>query len=236
MVEQKEEERRIAYKVLNKIERDRLRQHCIKKFNNVFPRYKAVFQSIKSFITRPCPAPVNKNVMKIIMYLNEVGPNTRGIFRINGIHAKQLEITDKLTKGEDINESDYDVHTLSTGMRKYIREKLNGLIPNVVSEGLLQAKRNRDDELMEELLEMFPFTLEDDKRNILVGIMELCRNIDRKSESNLMTMRNLLLIIPPTIFPQEPIRSINDYSMLNEICELIFRLDYENVPIELINK
>lgn len=51
-----------------------------------------------------------------------------------------------------------------------------------------------------------------------------------------MTKDNLLLIFPPVIFETDKKMAISDFKLLAEIIKDVYELNFEDVPIEFINK
>ncbi|KCZ82068.1 hypothetical protein H312_00551 [Anncaliia algerae PRA339] len=223
----------IKYDRLFQNEKDSLRSYCLRKYQDETP-LNTLASSIRRWLKFAKPKKKISNLIyDIINHLKKEGIHTEGIFRLPSNFAATNKLTNHIINNESIDLSCFDVLTIANAFKKYIREELDGLIPEEVAYTLEKNIKNNNPL---KNIEYFPFTLEEDKRKLLIEVFSLFKEIDKYSKVNRMNINNILLIVPPTIFPKAVQRNIKEFLPFVDILKEIYRLDYENVPNIFIDK
>lgn len=222
----------IKYDSLFPEEKSTLRKYCLQNYNASGFDYfasslrKMLFSSKKKETISPF-------VYEVISHLKKEGIHTLGIFRLPSDYYKCIELTNHICKNKKVDLSKYDIHVVANSLKKYIRETLDGLIPISVAKTL---EKNFVEGAPSRNIEFLPFTLEEEKRKLIVELFSLFKEVDKYSEENLMNIDNILLIVPPTIFPKAVQRDIKAFMPFIKLMKELFKLDYEHVPLEFVNK
>ncbi|KAK1351021.1 RhoGAP domain-containing protein [Hamiltosporidium tvaerminnensis] len=218
-----------SYNVLKKLNSDSTVCKILGYFKNVFNK-----QKYEDFYSKK---KINPFVYEIIEYLKMYGVNQKGIFRVPGNVVFYTSVPKLLEKGEKYDISLYDIHTNASILKAYIRIVLDGIIPLGICRTLVKAVKSCENSSLFLLVkEVFPFSLTDDYRKLLLEMYALFREIDNKKEINLMTMKNILTIFPPTLFPSDSLTNYEVVSAQHKFLELILELDFETVSLVRLMK
>lgn len=175
---------------------------------------------------------VSRAAFDCISYLKRHGLHTKDIFKLSSDEKATKELTKLIETTKEVDLSKYDIFTIANALRNYIREGLDGLIPPNVALALKKRMKNNDyDDFM-----YLSFTMREDRRDLLGELFSLFAAVDRHSAVNLMTISNILKIVAPTIFPSIVQTNIKEFLPFVKLMNIIYQVDCEYVPIELVNK
>ncbi|KCZ79090.1 hypothetical protein H312_03525 [Anncaliia algerae PRA339] len=211
-----------------------LRKKCANKYNNKgiinsFFDFINPFNHCLSYESKPKISPY---IFKVIRYLIKEGTRTERIFDI----PSNPYVTDGLCQlikyNKEVDLSDFDIYTIANACKQYIREELDGLIPKDISV-TLEKNIKKGNPLKD--LEYLPFTLEHEKRILLIHLFTLFKKIDENSYFNGMTLKNIFICSAPSILPKIVQKNLRDFIPMTEILVNIYNLDFRYVPSKLID-
>lgn len=231
--------KKIKYECLTRTDMEKLESHSVKKINALCAEsgIKSFFRRIESFVKKRSDRVdtyrSTRNLHEVIDYIRECGVAHRGIFRIPGSPPVCKDIIRQLKSGRYVDCSAYSLDNLASALKAYIREELDGIIPDVVCASLVRICREGDQQLVAQAKLHFPFVFSGNRRELLLRMIELFRSLEQNVSANCMPISNLVCVMPCVFFPE---RYCVDYktamvmsSMLNEF----LRLDYELLPASL---
>lgn len=159
--------RYIKYKDLHNDEQRRLQAYCMATFQQVTAHHRSLFdfESPKKLNIR-----INLDIFNIIRHLRLHGLQDIGIFRISGTSDQYIGLSNRLLRFEKIVLGDYDVKTLASALKRYIRNHLNCLVPCAVTTSLIFAYTSKDEFLKSHLLKLLPFAIAKEKREVIKAV------------------------------------------------------------------
>ncbi|RVD91094.1 Rho GTPase-activating Rho GTPase activation protein [Tubulinosema ratisbonensis] len=223
----------INYKKLFQEEKDALKRHCLRMYNSDCTLDFLASSFKRMFVSSAKKKKISSFVYEVIDYLKKNALNTLGIFRLPSNYNLTKKLTNHIINNERVPLEEYDHFTIVNSLKNYIREELDGLIPESVA---ISLEKNFKKETSFKNLEYFPFTLDEDRKDLLVALFSLFKEVDSHSNVNLMNIDNILLIVPPTIFPRVVQKNIKEFMPFVKFMKTVYELDYENVPVSFLKK
>ncbi|KAF7683043.1 Rho GTPase-activating protein 15 [Astathelohania contejeani] len=231
----------IEYSTLNPLDKIRLSKFCIRQIRS--KHKKAFLKRLIDGIKKMCVKDKKENeaticpfIYEIIDHIRKNGLNCQGIFRIGGDVKEYTRLTEMLANGNSFELDKVDIYTITSTLKMYVREVLDGLIPVQICDPLYYAYTTRDEELQKEMLKYLPFVFSEPRRKLLLEIFNLLIEIDANSTQNKMTLDNLLRILLPTLFPLAATKELSILVIQKDILFKMLDLDYENVPQSYIKR
>lgn len=223
----------ISYKKLYQEEKDSLKRYCLKIYNSDCTLDFITSSFKRMFVSQKNRKRISPFVYEMINYLKKHSLNTLGIFRLPSNYILTKKLTNHIINNERVPLENYDNFTIVNSLKNYVREELDGLIPESVA---LSLEKNFKKNVPLRNIEYFPFTLDEDRKDLLIELFSLFREVDKHSSVNLMNIDNILLIVPPTIFPRVVQKNIKEFMPFVKFMKTIYNLDYENVPVTFLRR
>ncbi|EDR26835.1 hypothetical protein EDI_253000 [Entamoeba dispar SAW760] len=150
------------------------------------------------FKTQTIPPPIKE----LIQYLYVNGSNTEGIFRICGNQDTIQKIKTKLEYNETNFFSSFDIYSLASTLKQYIREFPTQVIsPDIDREFLDLYKRKSemaDDQILEEYLRIFE-KLPPIIKDFIENLTKLLSQVLQHANTNKMNLANIFICLGPAL-------------------------------------
>ncbi|KAK1348141.1 Rho GTPase activating protein 39 [Hamiltosporidium tvaerminnensis] len=135
---------------------------------------------------------INPFIYNVGDYILKEGIKTEGIFRISGRSSLYKSVPYSLKENRGYETSEYTIHDNASIFKAYIRDVLNGLVPEFICKELLETfKGSRNAKSIEEIVKYTIFCLDDMERELLLYLRRMFREIENYKDYNKMTMENL---------------------------------------------
>ena len=159
-----------------------------------------------------------------------------GIFRLNGSDTQTRELCDALDKGKVTDWSPYDIHTVSTALKRYFRQmaETEPLVPMESYDCIIAVVNIRDTmnsmDINDSIVEKLAKVIEQMPKIRMLTLGYLCKflvEIAAKKEVNKMNEQNIAICFAPNILtmPDLPPTEIAEQSKL---ANTAFQLILEN--------
>jgi len=131
--------------------------------------------------------------------------DTEGLFRISATKNENVAIADQLVAGKitftSIPLNSLNVHSVSTGLKLYLRERTSPLIPYKYYKNFLTCLQESDhsEEATKELCQLLVSALPANNQMILIYLFKFLSKVSAHSDTNKMTPRNLGVVFGPVI-------------------------------------
>ncbi|KAF7683523.1 Rho GTPase-activating protein gacJ [Astathelohania contejeani] len=227
----------VKYSDLSPTNKEKLCDYCLKMIERKGGNsgIKKIFKFFKNFVESPEEKPpIHPFILKIIEEIRNRCLDVVGIFRVLGRREVFSTIPFRIQTSKIDDISILDPYDLASVLKAYIRNILNGLIPNCVFNTMKRAIKSETSDLLDYTKLYLPFCVKGSYRRLLLETFKLLIEVDAHSETNKMTMSNLLKIFPPTLFPAEVTPNFEVIEIQSKILRIMLELDYENVPISIL--
>lgn len=143
-------------------------------------------------------------VESAINALHANGIEVEGIFRISGNSTRIKELQDAYDKGNAPNLSNEDVHTVTSLLKRYLRELPEPLIPYTIFPSLVATTTEKDaEEIKLATMQALLCELQPTSFHILDRLTQLLSKIAASSEKNKMSPSNLAIVVGPNVMYSE---------------------------------
>ncbi|XP_055328392.1 ralA-binding protein 1-like [Paramacrobiotus metropolitanus] len=134
-----------------------------------------------------------------VNYIEDNGLDTIGIYRTSGSQSRIQELKQHFNRGDRVRLNDYDVATVADVMKIYIRELPQKLLPEELLPDLEDAleipEMTRKLETTHKILQR----LEPCRRTLLGWVFVHMAHIMEHQDVNKMSLKNLALVLEPTL-------------------------------------
>ncbi|KAK1350967.1 RhoGAP domain-containing protein [Hamiltosporidium tvaerminnensis] len=180
--------------------------------------------------------PINPFIYEIGEHLLANGVETEGIFRISGKASAYRTVPNVLKDNKGYNLNDFSIHDNASIFKAYIREILNGLIPEYICGELIATiKGFPSHKSLYNLVFYSRFCFDEDVRKLIVFLKKMFITIEKHSKYNRMTFENLVKIFTPSLFPNYKHFDITTINTQIEFIDSLLRSDLQEVPLEIMN-
>ncbi|TBU12420.1 RhoGAP domain-containing protein [Hamiltosporidium tvaerminnensis] len=236
-------ENKIYYSKLSNDEKESLKKYCRYMLREKPKKSSGcIINMIKGFFMGKKRSEVankkdiNPFIYNVGNYILKEGIKTEGIFRISGRSSLYKSVPYSLKENCGYKTSEYTIHDNASIFKAYIRDVLNGLVPEFICKELLETfKGSRNAKSIEEIVIYTIFCLDDMERELLLYLRRMFREIENYKDYNKMTMENLVKIFTPTLFPDFKPFDLTMIDKQIDFIKLLFESDFEEVPIDLLN-
>ncbi|TBU20412.1 RhoGAP domain-containing protein [Hamiltosporidium tvaerminnensis] len=180
--------------------------------------------------------PINPFIYEIGEHLLANGVETEGIFRISGKASTYRTVPNVLKDNKRYNLNDFSIHDNASIFKAYIREILNGLIPEYICEELIATiKGSPSHKSLYNLVFYSRFCFDEDVRKLIIFLKKMFITIEKHIKYNRMTFENLVKIFTPSLFPNYKHFDITTINTQIEFIDSLLRSDLHEVPLEIMN-
>lgn len=173
---------------------------------------------------------INPRIFEIVELLRRRATFTRFIFRYEPDKKVAIEIANDLRDDREIDYENIDVLVLANGLKNYIREHLDGLIPIEVFEKIKNCIVANDKHMKKALFSYVPFVFTDTERKLLKSLFDLFREIDKNHRETEMTLDSLLGLFSLVLHPQDAFTTLEDLEYVQIVMKEIYCLDFDILP------
>lgn len=235
----------VRYRNLNYEEQYWLAVYCVRKMLGILSfkkqRMLTNLKKIETFLLGEkfsyfSKEKVNPFIFDVIKYFRVHGIRVQGLFRLPGklsIYSKMLE---ELREGKKIALEEYNIRDVASFFKAYIREELNGIIIPSIINTVYECFAVESSKVKDEISQYIPFVFLGDRRKLLLEILSLYHLLAKNREVTNMNINNLAICSAPSFFPKQVITDYQVVVKQIQVIENLFNLDFEHVPISLIEK
>lgn len=149
-----------------------------------------------------------------------------GIFRLNGSDIKIKELTEALSHGPISNWENYDVHCISTALKRYFRDmsEHEPLIPHDLYDCVIATMSVKEEGRYAVLLKKIINSISPPRQLTLAYLCKFCAEITENSSENKMSPKNLSICIGPNIIvshDEDDANAMKNSSLANNAFEIM---------------
>jgi len=153
-----------------------------------------------------------------------------GIFRKSGKQSEVDELRKAFDRGDDVNlETISDPHSVAGLLKLYFRELPDPVFPQWMYASIIDAQNTfgeGDVNVKEWTATMDKLLAELPPENVFVlqTLLDTCRRVVAKSDTNLMTPNNLAIVLAPNLLRtnhDDPLKAMKDTAVVNRFFELL---------------
>uniref|UniRef100_A0A3B5M3W7 Rho-GAP domain-containing protein n=1 Tax=Xiphophorus couchianus TaxID=32473 RepID=A0A3B5M3W7_9TELE len=141
-------------------------------------------------------------VRRMVEHLSKHALHQEGLFRVNGNVRAVETLKLRLESGGDEAEllSESDLCTVSSLLKRYLRDLPEGLVGSTVQQKLIQHYEDRGGDVSWLVIRDFLQQLPDVHQNLLRYLCNFLTLVDKNHEENRMTAQNLATVFGPSVF------------------------------------
>jgi len=190
----------------------------------------------KSFLKVSQKNVVKEKVYDLINFLKK-NNDELGIFRISANKAIYDEIARKINADEHIDFKNYKQTELACGLKCYIREYLCGFFDEKVGAAIDRAFTTQSPNCCYYVAKLFGYSVDWNKRELLVEIFNLFYEISKNESVNKMTIKNLIASSGPSFFPRPKKFSMFTFKhYITALNSLYNSIQLEHIPKQLFEE
>ncbi|XP_027873396.1 protein FAM13A isoform X5 [Xiphophorus couchianus] len=159
-------------------------------------------------------------VRRMVEHLSKHALHQEGLFRVNGNVRAVETLKLRLESGGDEAEllSESDLCTVSSLLKRYLRDLPEGLVGSTVQQKLIQHYEDRGGDVSWLVIRDFLQQLPDVHQNLLRYLCNFLTLVDKNHEENRMTAQNLATVFGPSVFQVAPSpEAVKDQNICNKI-------------------
>uniref|UniRef100_M4A5Y7 Family with sequence similarity 13 member A n=1 Tax=Xiphophorus maculatus TaxID=8083 RepID=M4A5Y7_XIPMA len=159
-------------------------------------------------------------VRRMVEHLSKHALHQEGLFRVNGNVRAVETLKLRLESGGDEAEllSESDLCTVSSLLKRYLRDLPEGLVGSAVQQKLIQHYEDRGGDVSWLVIRDFLQQLPDVHHNLLRYLCNFLTLVDKNHEENRMTAQNLATVFGPSVFQVAPSpEAVKDQNICNKI-------------------
>ncbi|XP_032418812.1 protein FAM13A isoform X5 [Xiphophorus hellerii] len=161
-------------------------------------------------------------VRRMVEHLSKHALHQEGLFRVNGNVRAVETLKLRLESGGGGDEaellSESDLCTVSSLLKRYLRDLPEGLVGSTVQQKLIQHYEDRGGDVSWLVIRDFLQQLPDVHHNLLRYLCNFLTLVDKNHEENRMTAQNLATVFGPSVFQVAPSpEAVKDQNICNKI-------------------
>ncbi|XP_043969342.1 protein FAM13A isoform X6 [Gambusia affinis] len=159
-------------------------------------------------------------VRRMVEHLSKHALHQEGLFRVNGNVRAVETLKLRLESGGDEVEllSESDLCTVSSLLKRYLRDLPDGLVGSTVQQKLIQHYQDTGGDVSWLVIRNFLQQLPDVHHNLLRYLCNFLTLVDKNHEENRMTAQNLATVFGPSVFQVAPSpEAVKDQNICNKI-------------------
>ncbi|KAM9792804.1 protein FAM13A [Neosynchiropus ocellatus] len=163
-------------------------------------------------------------VRRMVEHLRSHALHHEGLFRVSGNVRAVENLKQQLESGDDVDFSRSDPCTISSLLKKFLRELPEGVVDSAVQKALIQRYKDCGDEQswseVKELLLQLPSV----NFNLLRYLCQFLTVVALHQEDNRMTALNLATVLGPSVFHVSPgFEALMEQNICNKIMVKLIR-------------
>eukprot|EP01080_Neovahlkampfia_damariscottae_P008830 gene8831-779_t len=182
---------------------------------------------------------VPRKIQQLIDFLMIHAPDVKGIFRVPGTKAEVDKVIDLIDLGEEIPFEKYtkDVNDIGSAFKQYVRELPIPILTYEKFDDFLNVSNLDSNEEKLELLKKLTAEIPKPNQYLLFELLKLCKKIEEKSTSNMMTNENLAVVFGIGVLkPQDEMKQIMCVNGIQSVFVSMLNLFPDFFPQEEIQK
>ncbi|XP_017160815.1 protein FAM13A isoform X6 [Poecilia reticulata] len=162
-------------------------------------------------------------VRRMVEHLSKHALHQEGLFRVNGnvraVETLKLRLESGGGGGDEAELlSESDLCTVSSLLKRYLRDLPGGLVGSTVQQKLMQHYQDSGDDVSCLVIRDFLQQLPDVHLSLLRYVCSFLTLVEKNHEENRMTAQNLATVFGPSVFQVAPSpEAVKDQNVCNEI-------------------
>ncbi|KAM0678667.1 Dynein light chain Tctex-type [Binucleata daphniae] len=181
---------------------------------------------------------VNKSFYDLQNMVLEDAKNCNKIFRKSFDDSKAEQMLSCMLSAQPCKFDDHNTYDLVGMYKWYIRNVLNGLLPESITKALLEvgAKNifKKDNyEQYKDVIKYLVFAIPEKQKSILKSIFAIFESVEINYSATEMDMKSLIICIAPSIFDSKFFKKIEHAKLAVEITGILYHCDYDKIDKNL---
>ncbi|KAM0677226.1 hypothetical protein BDAP_002237 [Binucleata daphniae] len=156
------------------------------------------------------------------------------IFRKTFDEKLAEKMLNRLSVSNDFSKNGCDIYNLVGIYKYYIREKLNGLLPESITKTLLELGKTNmfkcaDSAEHQDVMKYLPFAMARNARCILQNMFNIFASIEDNYTCTEMDLKSLIICITPSLFDKDFFKKMENAKIAVDIMNLLHCYDLEKI-------
>ncbi|KAM0678514.1 Dynein light chain Tctex-type [Binucleata daphniae] len=184
---------------------------------------------------------VNKSFYNLQDLILKDAKNKNKIFRKSFDDSNAEEILNSMLSAQPCNFDGYSTYDLVGMYKWYIRNVLNGLLPESITKALLEvgAKnifKQDNYEQYKDVIKYLVFAIPEEHKRILKSIFAIFESVENNYNITEMDIKSLIICIAPSIFDSKFFKKIEHAKLAVEITGIQYHCDYDKIDKALYDE
>lgn len=228
-------EQNFWYEYLNPEIKKGLHDYCYKSFVSItfYHRFIIFLRKVYFFLCGKKEWKVSRLAFFVLDYLRYNALKKEHLFLNPGNEKKSKILAKLIAENRLVNLRDYSTRTVANAFRIYLEFYLEGIFP--IESTITMMNGGKEIRSKEKLTQLI-FTLDDDKRRLLVQLIDFLREIDDFSHYNKMNLKKSLIVLRKSLFPVLGMIKPHDYRTCIVTLINMLYCNFDKVPLSFILK